>query len=81
LELLSGVEGLSRVIRVSEVNRPGLSLSGYFEHFAAERIQIFGLGEYSYLKSLPIERQTEILERILSFPETPCCILARGLDR
>lgn len=80
LELLAGVEGLSRIIKVSEVNRPGLALTGYYEHFPAERIQIIGLGEYTYLNSLPVERQTEILEKTFSFPDIPCCILARGLE-
>lgn len=80
LELLAGVEGLTKQIRVSEVNRTGLVLTGYFEHFPAERVQIVGLAEHTYLNSLPADKQTEILEKILSRPEIPCCILARGLE-
>lgn len=80
LELLAGVEGLQRPIKVSEVNRPGLALTGYFEHFPEERIQIIGLGEFTYLTSLSPDRQREILEKIFSFPNVPCCILARGLE-
>ena len=80
LELLAGVEGLQRPIKVSEVNRPGLALSGYFENFPSERIQIIGTGEYTYLNSLPQEKQKEVLEKVLSLPDIPCCILARGLE-
>jgi HPr kinase/phosphorylase len=80
LELVAGVEGLARPIKVSEVNRPGLTLTGYFEHFPAERIQIIGLGEHAYLNSLSAQRQTEILEKIYAYPDIPCCIVARGLE-
>ena len=62
LELLAGVEGLPRSIKVPDVNRPGLALSGYFEHFPAERIQIIGLGENSYLSTLSSEKRIEKLE-------------------
>jgi HPr kinase/phosphorylase len=80
LELLAGVEGLQRPIKVSEVNRPGLALSGYFEHFPGERIQIIGIAEQTYLSSIPSEKQTEVLDKILSLQDIPCCILARGLE-
>lgn len=80
LELLAGVEGLQRPIRVSEVNRPGLAFAGYFEHFPQERIQIIGLGEHTYLNSLTADRQREVFETFFSFSSIPCCILARGLE-
>ncbi|OGS24020.1 MAG: HPr(Ser) kinase/phosphatase [Elusimicrobia bacterium RIFOXYB2_FULL_50_12] len=80
LELITGVEGLPRLIKVSEINRPGLAFTGYMEHFPAERIQIIGLSEYSYLSSLAPEILTETLERILSYPSLPCVILAREFD-
>ncbi len=80
LELVSGAEGMQRQIKVSEINRPGLQLTGYFEHFPAERIQILGIGEHTYLKSLSEKKQAEVLEKILSYKDIPCLILARGLE-
>jgi HPr kinase/phosphorylase len=80
LELLAGVEGLQRPIKVSEVNRPGLAFSGYFEHFPAERTQIIGMSEYAFLSALPPERQIDVLEKVFSFPDIPCCILTRSLE-
>ncbi|MBN1823597.1 MAG: HPr(Ser) kinase/phosphatase [Endomicrobiales bacterium] len=80
LELIAGVEGLQRPVKVSEVNRPGLVLTGYFEHFPAERIQIIGLGEHTYLSSLSPDKQREILEKIFAYQELPCFIIARGLE-
>lgn len=44
---------------VSEIslNRPGLALAGFYQYFAQKRIQVIGLAESSYLKSLdPAER-------------------------
>ncbi len=80
LELLAGVEGLARTIKVSEINRPGLVFTSFFDHFPAERIQIIGLGEYAYLQSLPLEKQTETLEKVFAYPDVPCMILTRNLD-
>jgi HPr kinase/phosphorylase len=80
LELLSGIEGLTRTIKVSEVNRPGLAFTGYVEHFPAERIQIIGTSEHTYLNSLPPDKQIDALEKVFSSPAIPCCIIARGLD-
>ncbi|MCB4792481.1 MAG: HPr(Ser) kinase/phosphatase [Elusimicrobia bacterium] len=79
LKLHEGKAGLSRAIKVSEINRPGLTFSGYLEHFSSERIQIIGLGEYSYLRSLTSEKRTEVFKKIFTFKDIPCCILSRGL--
>ena len=39
-------------IVVSDVNRPALQLSGYFDHFEQSRVQIIGTVEYTYLQIL-----------------------------
>ena len=45
-------------IHSSDLNRPGLQLSGFFEYFSMDRVQLFGKGEIEYLKSLdPAVRQ------------------------
>ena len=36
----------------SDVHRPGLQLAGFFDYFAAERLQVIGKAEMSYLSSL-----------------------------
>jgi len=38
-----------------DVNRPGLPLAGFFDHFESPRIQIIGKVEYLYLQSLDPE--------------------------
>ena len=66
-------------ITTSDVNRPGLQLSGYMEYFGSDRVQIIGKMETTYLASLsPQER----LRRLDEFFRTgfPCLVIARKLE-
>ena len=65
-------------IEASDMNRPGLQLSGFWEHFAYERPQILGLVETSYLRSLEPAIRRERLERFVSY-DLPCIIICRHL--
>lgn len=70
---------LSKIkIRQPDINRPALQLAGYFEHFEATRLQIIGFVEYTYMGSLPEERQREIYTRLLSC-EIPAFVFCREL--
>ncbi|MDP4107016.1 MAG: hypothetical protein Q8935_18930, partial [Bacillota bacterium] len=42
LEILAGVQGLDCIIDNDDIHRPGLELTGYFEFFPKERIQLLG---------------------------------------
>lgn len=48
-------------IMVSDVNRPALQLSGYFEHFEQSRVQIIGTVEYTYLQQLDEGRRNRFI--------------------
>ncbi|MGE5612948.1 MAG: HPr(Ser) kinase/phosphatase [Bacillota bacterium] len=66
-------------ITTSDVNRPGLQLSGYMEHFGTDRIQIIGKVETAYLASLsPQER----LRRLDGYFRNgfPCLVIARNIE-
>lgn len=52
LELVAGGKSLSREIEEPIVNRPGLALTGFYEHFAWKRLQLIGKAETAYLESL-----------------------------
>ncbi len=56
-----------------EINRPALQLTGYFDHFASERVQIVGYVEYTYLMSKQREEKYPIYERFFS-SNIPCVI-------
>ncbi|MBR5980167.1 MAG: HPr(Ser) kinase/phosphatase [Oscillospiraceae bacterium] len=63
----------------AEINRPGLIIAGYTEHFDPHRIQIIGLMEQSYLEQETPEERYESLKRI--FSRRPCLVaVARDLE-
>ena len=60
----------------SEINRPGLQFAGYYEHFAAQRVQIIGNAEMYYLYSLSDEEIYARMSRLMGFG-IPCIVCAR----
>lgn len=77
LELVSGEAGLEKTIPGPQVNRPGLGLAGFFEHFAFSRIQIFGKGETAFVSHLLDRKETENLEHFFSY-DIACCVFSHN---
>jgi HPr kinase/phosphorylase len=73
LKCIAGRAGLVRELKVPEINRPGLELSGFYDNFAFQRIQIFGRGETAYLYKLERESKKDTLEMFFA-SEVPCCV-------
>ena len=65
LTLVAGGENMNRTIDEPIVNRPGLALTGFYEHFAGERLQIFGNAEMAYLDSLDDTTRHERMKALL----------------
>ena len=65
-------------IKIPDVNRPALQLSGYFEHFEQSRVQIIGMVEYTYLEHLEDEEKERIYRQFLNY-DIPCVIFCRDL--
>jgi len=78
LTLLAGKQGLAKPIVSSRIQKPGLALSGYTEHFHPDRVQVLGNTEISYLKTLDEQLAVECLRKICSFPIC-CFIVTTGL--
>jgi len=78
LRCIAGRKGLSRVLTVPDINRPGLALSGFLDSFAYQRVQLFGRGEYAYLQKLQAECQTETIKKLFSF-QIPCAVFTHSL--
>ena len=62
-----------------EVNRPGLQLAGFFDHFDALRIQIVGKVEYHYLLGLSPEERKNAIDGFMS-KRIAALIVTSGLD-
>lgn len=77
LRLVAGEKGLKRRILISEINRPGLVLTGYTKYFANRRGQVLGKVEISYLRGLLPEKRRERI-RIFFQQKIPFCIIARN---
>ncbi|RPI96287.1 MAG: HPr kinase/phosphorylase, partial [Spirochaetales bacterium] len=77
MELVAGKDGLGKEITVGDINRPGLGLAGFFDFFAYDRIQIFGLGETAFMRRLSAEQKREVFEKFFSF-EVLCCVFTHN---
>jgi HPr kinase/phosphorylase len=78
LAVVAGERGLDRPILTSELNRPCLELTGYFDAFRTERIQVIGKGEVTYIEVHARERGLrENIDRILD-ADVPCAIVTNG---
>jgi len=79
LHCVCGRRGLTRELTVPEINRPGLALSGFFESFGSQRVQLLGRGEVAYLAKLIAENNLKTLTQLFSY-EIPCCIFTHNLS-
>ncbi len=67
------------MISTTEVNRPGLHLSGFYEYFDPQRIQVTGKMEFAYLSSVDEATRRRRLEDFFS-AKIPCVIVTRGQE-
>lgn len=79
LKCIAGRRGLPREITVAEINRPGLALSGFYENFVSNRVQLFGRGETAYLQKLHNEKSTDSLNQFFA-DDLPCCVFTYNLE-
>jgi len=79
LRIVTGEKTLERKISSQDINRPGLSLAGYYDFFAYDRIQLFGRGEYHYLLKILKENRLSNIKKFFSF-DVNCCIFSNGSE-
>lgn len=77
LEVLAGWEGLDRIITTSDLYRPGLELAGFFTYYPAERPQLLGMTELTFIAGLPEEIRRERVNRLCD-DRTPCFCITRN---
>ncbi|MFH1619370.1 MAG: HPr(Ser) kinase/phosphatase [bacterium] len=79
LKVAIGAPYLGRKITVSEINRPGLALSGHLEKFRSERIQIIGKGEHAYCLKEDPKKLLASLSKMLASGDTPAMVITGGM--
>lgn len=80
LHLIYGDENLlEKEIQTSDISRPGLEMTGYFDYYTPERIQLIGMKEWSYLMKMTSHNRYQVLLKMFQ-PETPVVIIARKLE-
>lgn len=71
--------GLDSIIPNSDVSSPGLALAGYIDRFVAERLQVLGETEITYLASLSPAERSRVLESFFGF-SMPAVIVTKNQD-
>ncbi|MDE1547723.1 HPr(Ser) kinase/phosphatase [Jeotgalibaca caeni] len=77
--ILSGEEFLNKKITSTEINRPGVELTGYFNFYPSWRVQLMGQTELSFIQRMTPEERLIIMRR-LAQKETPCFIISRKME-
>ena len=76
--LTPDVDLTEREVEVPDINRPALQLTGFFEHFDSDRVQIIGYVEYTFLETLDEKTKEHIYDTLLSY-QIPGIIFSRDL--
>lgn len=66
-------------ITIPDINRPALQLIGFFEHFDANRVQVIGYVEYSYIEHMAQEEKIKAYDELMS-KQFPCIIFCRDMQ-
>ena len=66
-------------LTVEDVARPGLQLTGFFDHYEPMRLQVMGNVEISYMAKQSEEERSRIYDRLFSY-RFPAMLIARGLE-
>lgn len=79
LTLVAGADGIHREITSNDISRPGFEMTGYFEYYPKERIQIIGKTEMNYFLNLSKEEQRDRAVRLCT-DVTPGIIVTNWMD-
>ncbi|MFD1416914.1 HPr(Ser) kinase/phosphatase [Oceanobacillus jeddahense] len=79
LQLVAGEEGVHREIITSDISRPGLEMTGFFDYYPRERLQLIGKTELAYFLGLNAEERKQRAENLCT-DVTPGVIISRGMD-
>ncbi len=79
LSVIGGRSGLFRKVGGARIQKQGIALTGYVQHVHPERMQVLGLTEIAFFRSLGDESRKSGAQALASV--RPCCVvITRGLD-
>lgn len=79
LDVIYGTDDLlNKPITTADISRPGLEMTGYFDYYSPERIQLLGMKEWSYMMAMTAHNRYSVLKHMVR-PETPAIVVARDL--
>lgn len=79
LTLVAGEDGIHREIASNDIHRPGFEMTGFFEYYPRERIQIIGRTEMNYFLNLSPEDQEDRADRLCT-DITPGLVITNWMD-
>ena len=72
-------KSLKNRIRVPDINRAGLAFAGYYDYFGADRIQVVGKTEMSFLSQLSESQRDIRIKKFMSY-QSPLIIFTRNIN-
>ena len=76
LSLVTPTVPLTRKIHSPEIHRPGLALSGFYDYFAYDCVQVMGKTEIRFLKKLTGKKRKLNLDKFFSY-RIPCIMITK----
>ena len=78
LKIVSGEQFLDREITTADISRPGLEMTGYFNYYAPERVQLLGITETSFSERMNHDELLMVYRRMAD-KTTPAFVVSTGL--
>jgi len=78
LEIINKGDREHITVSTFHVNRPGLQLAGFYEHFVYQRVQVVGEMENTYLMSMDSKKRQKTLDKLFGY-DFPCLICTHDI--
>ncbi|MCC5889679.1 MAG: HPr kinase/phosphorylase [Alkalibacterium sp.] len=79
ITVVLGEENLDREIKISDLSRPALELTGYFSFYPQDRIQLLGKTELSFADKMTSDERYIVMKRMCQ-ADTPAFLVSRSQE-
>lgn len=67
------------IVKTNDINRPALQLTGFYDYFDSDRIQVLGTVETTYLQEFSPEERREKFDTLMS-RKIPALVVCHGME-